>query len=100
MIIFHPQAQQELLEAAAFYEEQLIDLGTEFLSVIEQTTDKIEENPKAYYLSHPELEIRRCVVQRFPFLVYFRLKTEFIEVYAIAHQSKKPDYWLRRTALH
>ena len=27
MIIFHPMAQQELLEAATFYEAQLTDLG-------------------------------------------------------------------------
>lgn len=100
MIIFHPSAQQELIEAAAFYEEQLVELGEEFLSVIEQSLDKIEENPDIYRMSHPHLDIRRCVIKRFPFLVYFRRKTEFIEIFAIAHQSKKPDYWVERTALH
>lgn len=100
MIIFHPFAQQELVDAAAFYEEQLIDLGMEFLSVVEQSIDNIEENPKAYPLSHPHLEIRRCVMKRFPFLVYFRLKEEAIEIFAVAHQSKQPDYWLKRSALH
>ena len=60
MIIFHPQAQQELLEAAAFYEEQLNDLGTEFLSVIEQTTDKIEENPKSYYCESSRSDFHAC----------------------------------------
>lgn len=100
MIIFHPMAQQELLEAATFYEEQLTDLGMDFLSVIDQSIEKIADNPQAYFLSHQKLEIRRCVIQRFPFLVYFRFKAEVVEIFAVAHQSKKPDYWMKRAGLN
>lgn len=98
MIIFHPIAQQELIEAAAHYEEQLTDLGVEFLQLVEASIDKLEENPQLCYLSHPHLGIRRCIVPRFPYLVYYRTKQEFIEIFAVAHQSRRPDYWLDRTA--
>lgn len=100
MIIFHPAAQQELMEAAAYYEEQLTDLGFECLTSFEDTLRRIEEEPLANFLSHPKLNMRRCVVHRFPYLIYYRVKQEFIEVYAIAHQARKPNYWLSRTKLN
>lgn len=100
MIVFHPKAQQELVEAAAYYEEQLISLGDEFLSVVEKAVDSLEDNPKSAYLSHPHLDMRRCVIPRFPFLIYYRESEDLIEVFAIAHQSKRPDYWLERSGIH
>lgn len=100
MIVFHPKAQQELVEAAAYYEEQLTNLGDEFLSVVEQAVDSLEDNPKSAYLSHPQLDMRRYVIPRFPFLIYYREGEEWIEIFAIAHQSKRPDYWLERSEIH
>jgi len=100
MIIFHPAAQQELLEAATYYEEQLNDLGVECLVTIEEALTRIEQEPLANFLSHPKLNIRRCVVSRFPYVIYYRAAEEFIEVYAIAHQARKPDYWLNRQKLN
>ena len=96
MIVIHPAAQQELIEAAAYYEEQLTGLGTEYLDTLEQVIDKIAANPHSSYLSHPHLQIRRYIVPRFPYLVYYRAQDERIDVFAIAHQSRKPDYWLER----
>lgn len=100
MIVFHPKAQQELVEAAAYYEEQLTNLGDEFLSVVEKAVDSLEDNPKSAFLSHPQLGMRRCVVPRFPFLIYYREGDDLIEVFAIAHQSKRPDYWLEHSGIH
>ncbi len=53
-------------------------------------------HPAAQQLSHPHLQIRRYIVPRFPYLVYYRTQDERIDVFAIAHQSRKPDYWLER----
>ena len=100
MILFHPAAQQELLDAATYYEEQLTDLGLDCLATIEEALKHIENEPFAYFLSHPKLNIRRCVVPRFPYVIYYRATEAFVEVYAIAHQARKPDYWLSRRKLN
>jgi len=100
MIVIHPAAQQELIDAAAYYEEQLTGLGTEYLDVLEQTIDKIAVNLYSSYLSHPHLQIRRSIVPRFPYLVYYRVNAGLIDVFAIAHQSRRPDYWVDRPEVH
>lgn len=100
MIVFHPLAQQELVEAAAYYEAELTDLGQDFLSLVDESLSLLEENSKLSYLSHPEIDMRRFVLPRFPFLIYYRENEALIEIFAIAHQSMKPDFWLNRSGIH
>ena len=96
MIVYHPSAEQELIDSAAYYESNLEGLGEEFLTAIDHALDSIEESPLAYYFSHPDLTMRRYPVKRFPFFLYYRISNELIEVFAVAHQSKRPDYWTGR----
>ena len=39
--IFHPEAQAEMRESVEFYEAQLDGLGSQFLSSVEQTAERI-----------------------------------------------------------
>ncbi|HBB89962.1 MAG TPA: hypothetical protein DC047_20350 [Blastocatellia bacterium] len=45
--IFHPEAHQEMIESARFYEEKSRGLGADFLTAVENTTRRIEQNPEA-----------------------------------------------------
>ena len=40
--------------------------------------------------------VRRAMVERFPFSVFYRIATDQIEVIAVLHQSRDPREWHRR----
>jgi hypothetical protein len=46
----------------------------------------------------PEFESgsRRYILRRYPFSIVYRLADDLIEVIAVAHQRRKPDYWRER----
>lgn len=94
-VIIHSEAREELGSAISYYQEQKAGLGLDFLSEVEQALGKIQRNPnlgESYKVSG----LRRYVIQRFPFLIFYAEFEEFIWVVAIAHGKRKPDYWRRR----
>ena len=95
-ILIHDEAEKELRESAEFYSNKRKGLDLEFLEEIEAALGRIRNNPKAVtQLSNSEY--RRCVVNRFPYTIFFRESDQYIYVAAIAHQKRKPGYWLDRT---
>jgi len=55
---------------------------------------KIGKNPTAYPVVHNH--VRKSVLKRFPFVVYFRIKEVIIQVIAIFHTSRNPEIWKDR----
>jgi toxin ParE1/3/4 len=94
-IILHSEAIAELDAAVAYYEQQRKGLGLEFLSSVERAFALIQQNPKlgtAYKLSR----LRRYVLQRFPFSIFFAELEAYLWIVAIAHSKRRPDYWRKR----
>jgi toxin ParE1/3/4 len=94
-IKIHREAIKELNAAIAYYEDQKIGLGLDFLIEIEQAIRKIQSSPNvgaAYKMSC----LRRYVTQRFPFLIFYTELEELIWIMAIAHGKRRPDYWKQR----
>ena len=91
---FRPQAEVEALEARVWYEKRRPGLGTEFAGAIRDIIWRLVENPLAF----PRVrgEIRRAVLQRFPYAVYFRLVDDDILVLAV-HGRQHPERWQLRT---
>lgn len=56
-VIFLPQAEQEMIEAAKYYESQTAGLGTDYLSEIERAVATIAESPSPCYLPNSVLDI-------------------------------------------
>lgn len=91
---FHPAAEQEMIEAAAYYEAQQPDLGRRFLAAVQDATNRIAVNPGLYPVV--ELDVRRCLVRIFPFGVLFRERSDFFVVMAVMHLHRDPDFWKNR----
>ena len=47
-VIYHPDAGEELIRAAEFYEKQVPSLGGQFLDAIEEAAANITESPKRW----------------------------------------------------
>ncbi|WP_368428830.1 type II toxin-antitoxin system RelE/ParE family toxin [Sulfuricaulis sp.] len=86
-----PEAEQDLADAATWYEEQRQGLGHEFLDEVLTMLTSIAETPLMYPDVHRNT--RRAVIHRFPFSVYFRLEDATIVVIAVMHGSRNPRRW-------
>ena len=93
-VFFHPDAKSEMVDAAAWYETQQINLGKRFLSSIQDTINRLKLQPNLY--SFVESDVRRCLTKIFPFGVMFREKRDRIEIMAVMHLHRDPNYWKNR----
>jgi toxin ParE1/3/4 len=93
-IIFHPLAEQELLDAVSYYEEQETGLGLDYLGEVEHAVNFLMRYPEAG--SKVRGSIRRLTLPKFPYSLLYRVSKEQIRVLAVAHHKRKPQYWVDR----
>lgn len=91
---FLEPASIEYREAIDFYNLQSEGLGSKFALEIDKIISIIKNYPDGYseYTKHT----RKAVVNVFPYNVIYTIHKDHIQVIAIAHQHRKPDYWLKR----
>ena len=89
-----PEAEDDLAEAAIWYEEQQAGLGQRFLDAAAATVSRISTLPLAYPTVYEST--RRALLQRFPFGVFFQVEEERIVVIAVLHGSRHPRAWRQR----
>jgi plasmid stabilization system protein ParE len=94
--LFHSEARAEVREAAAYYAGKRRGLGKEFRAEVEAAVERIRKNPKAF-TPYGNEGLRKCVLDRFPYNIYFQELDDAIWVAAVAHQRRQPDYWAGRT---
>ena len=92
--IFHPEAHEELIQSALFYEAKSEGLGSDFLTAVEETTRRIEQAPKAGHIDRAN--IRKRLVSGFPFTILYELHPDRIFIAAVMHQHRRPRYWQAR----
>lgn len=94
-LVFHPEAQAELLAAVDYYEAVTKGLGYDFSLEIADALNRITIFPKAWPVI--EKPIRRALVKRFPYGVLYMENSEHIAIIAVMHLHRAPDYWKNRT---
>ena len=93
-VAYHRLAASELIKSARFYERRNPTLGEAFLSVVEATVPKIERNPE---MGKPgRLGTRSWKTKRFPFRIIYLEQADRFWIVAVAHMSRRPEYWIRR----
>lgn len=92
---FHPQAESEHLKQVAYYEAQRAGLGARYLAEVTAALQYICEAPQRFPLARPPA-LRRLVLKRFPFTIFFCERCGAIEVVAVAPHRRRPDYWSAR----
>jgi len=91
---FHPDAEAEMIEAAAYYETQQPALGRRFLVSVQDALNRLASNPSLFPIV--EHNARRCLVRTFPFGVIFKQDPDTLVVLAVMHLHREPDYWKTR----
>ncbi len=91
---FHPEAEEEFLEAIEFYEERESGLGYDFSVEVFAAIRSIVAHPVSWPVV--EDDIRRCLTNRFPFGLLYSLEPNGIFIVAVMHQRRRPGYWKDR----
>ena len=85
-LLLRGQAKDDIRRAAKWYERQLEGLGREFVAEVDAAIGRIEGNPEQYEVVHRE--IRHSILRRFPYGVFYRIRTAKISVFAVAHLKR------------
>jgi plasmid stabilization system protein ParE len=92
-IVMTSAAQREFDDAADWYEEQ-VGLGSAFTDAVKSVFDRISEVPLLHQTVYKD--IRRGVVRRFPYCIYYRVRPDRIEVISVFHSKRDPAIWQSR----
>ena len=93
-LILRQEAERDLTEAHAWYEERMPGLGSDFLVIMERALESIQENPAQFPLIYRD--VRRALSSRFPYGVFLVWEAQRISVMAVMHTARKPTKWRRR----
>lgn len=94
-LILRQEAERDLSEAHAWYEEIVPGLGSNFLVVVERALEFIQENPAQFPLIYRD--VRRALLSRFPYGVFFVWEAQRISVLAVMHTAREPTKWRHRS---
>jgi plasmid stabilization system protein ParE len=91
---FTHAAEIDYYDSLRWYEERQLGLGARFEEAIDRAMLQIRKSPEAF--SGPRvfiegLTLRRFVVQRFPFLIFYVAKDFEVIVVAVFHTSRNPE---------
>lgn len=94
LLSLRPEAETEIEEAYERYEEKRPGLGEEFLASLRTSLSEIEESPRRFPLVRGEM--RRAVLRRFPYSLYFSVTSTKAIVFACYHGRRDPRGWQER----
>lgn len=88
------EAELELWEAVAYYEERCSGLGLDFEREVKSAVELIARYPEGWPLRDDGT--RRFLLHRFPYVVVYTIHQDRVWIVAIAHCKREPGYWTRR----
>lgn len=85
---FLPEVENDILAGYAWYEEKSPGLGEEFLRMFYTSAHDIINYP----LGYPKVcgEIRRRLLRRFPYAMYYRVEDNIIVILGFFHCARNP----------
>ena len=88
-------AAGDIEEAYGRYQRQRAGLGEEFLVAVDAILCDIVTHPTTYPVIHREA--KRALLRRFPYAIFYRVRSEPIIVIACMHGRRDPIHWKGRT---
>jgi plasmid stabilization system protein ParE len=93
-IVFLSEARNEFLDAISHYEEERPGLGQRFKDEVDRSLLWIAEHPELCRLRPGGY--RRMNLRIFPYFIPYIIRGTTLWVLALAHGSRRPEYWIKR----
>ena len=95
-LIVRLEAESDINETAFWYDKQRAGLGLKFLDEAHAAIDRVLVNPAAYRLMRRKPEVRRILLQRFPYRLFYILRPDAVVVFAVLHAKGRDRIWTER----
>ena len=92
---FHSAIPDAPLSALDYYDGLSVALGNRFREHVDRRLDEIAHNPEMFPIDVSP--VRFAKIDRFPYLIFFAMKSKFVRILAIVHGAADPDKWRTRT---
>ena len=93
-VIVRPEAEDDLKEAFAWYEDKRAGLGYDFLLQVDGGLNFIRKNPEIYPIEYKGT--RKHLIKRFPYKIIYLVKEEKIIILTVIHGKRRPDLIKKR----
>lgn len=93
-LVFRPEANLDINEAAEWHEARGQGLAAEFLRVLDACIESIRRNPLLYPVVYGEA--RRAMMRRFPYSVIYAVREDEIVIIGCIHGRRDPKRWQDR----
>jgi plasmid stabilization system protein ParE len=94
-VVFTAAAEEDIAEAVDWYEVQAPGVGARLIDELGAVVRRLVNNPLQFPIAHKD--VRRALVRRFPYAVFFRVLDGSVEVIGCFHTSRDPRRWRSRT---
>ena len=91
---YHDAAEDELLNEIGYLELRVPGLGRRFYAEVQRAEKHLSEFPGSG--SEVQPGIRKQNLRKFPFSLIYSIEKDGLLVLAVAHQRRRPRYWLPR----
>lgn len=88
------QAEVDFDKSYEFYFEDSPKVADTFFKQINLSFENIKQNPNSFPIAYKDA--RKYIVKKFPFVIYFRIADDIIQIIAIFHTSRNPEIWNER----
>ena len=85
-LLVRGKAKADIRRAAKWYEYQRKGLGREFVAEVDAALARLHANPEQYEIVHRE--IRHAILRRFPYGIFYRIRSTKISVFAVLHLKR------------
>ena len=93
-VILRPEACRDVESARDGYEALRAGLGQDSLDRVSEALGRVGAMPEMY--GPVWQDVRAGRLRRFPYVVYYRVLADRVEVLAVLHGSRDPSVWQRR----
>ncbi|MDA0806829.1 MAG: type II toxin-antitoxin system RelE/ParE family toxin [Planctomycetota bacterium] len=93
-IRFHPAAVEEATAARRWYFERSRSAASAFDESLALAMQQVADHPNRW-AKHLH-GTRHIVLQKFPYVVVYRVLESVVEIVAVAHEKRRPGYWKSR----
>jgi plasmid stabilization system protein ParE len=95
-LIVRPEAESDITDAAVWYEDRESGLGMDFTAEIHAAIERAVERPLSCLRLRETPEVRRILARRFPYRIFFLVRSDAIVVFAVLHGARHDRHWRKR----
>jgi plasmid stabilization system protein ParE len=93
-LIILPFAEIDIKDTVSYYKALSDELDKDFINNIDSSFKEILKNPEAFPIE--KYDIRKFVIDKFPFCIYYIDNIDTLYVLAIFHDKRNPKDWTKR----